>query len=243
VAGDVRIGLIADLHGNLFGLEAVLSELDQLGVDEIVCLGDVAVLGPRPLEVIETLRNRDIVTVCGNVDAWIGEGTSIFADPPTSLFTKTHVAWARARLNAAQLSWLGSLSMTFEREFGEIRAVFCHGSPASVDDIMINLSIERVGEFGHHIIVGGHSHRQSDVQIGTVRYLNPGSAGLPGVGPGGGLPVHERPDWIEYAVLRAGPDRIDVEMHRVRLNIDRLVRDATASGMPMLSEWRMLWGS
>jgi len=44
----MRLGLIADIHGNGLALDAVLRELEQIGVDEIACLGDIAV-GPQPV--------------------------------------------------------------------------------------------------------------------------------------------------------------------------------------------------
>ena len=47
-----RIGLIADIHGNALALDRVLGELEREGVDDIICLGDVAV-GPQPAESLE----------------------------------------------------------------------------------------------------------------------------------------------------------------------------------------------
>ena len=44
----MRLGLIADIHGNLVALDAVLAALTAARVDEVVCLGDVAALGPQP---------------------------------------------------------------------------------------------------------------------------------------------------------------------------------------------------
>lgn len=43
----MRIGLIADIHGNLLALETVLAHLAPEHVDEIVCLGDAAALRPH----------------------------------------------------------------------------------------------------------------------------------------------------------------------------------------------------
>ena len=40
----MRIALISDIHGNLVSLEAVLADIRQTGVDQIVCLGDVTAL-------------------------------------------------------------------------------------------------------------------------------------------------------------------------------------------------------
>lgn len=44
----MRVAALADIHGNLPALEAVLSDVETAGVDAIVLNGDVAdVLGPR----------------------------------------------------------------------------------------------------------------------------------------------------------------------------------------------------
>jgi predicted phosphodiesterase len=66
----VRIGLIADIHGNSVALETVLTELTRERVDRVVCLGDVAVLGPEPAAVMALLRELAFPVVMGNTDAW-----------------------------------------------------------------------------------------------------------------------------------------------------------------------------
>jgi predicted phosphodiesterase len=48
-----RIALISDIHANEVALRAVLAEIRRTGVDQVICLGDVATLGPRPNAVIE----------------------------------------------------------------------------------------------------------------------------------------------------------------------------------------------
>ena len=52
----MRYAFISDIHGNLQSLELVLADIKQVQVDQIVCLGDVASLGPQPREVIARLR-------------------------------------------------------------------------------------------------------------------------------------------------------------------------------------------
>jgi len=37
----MKIGIISDIHGNYEALKSVLSDLDNKGVKEIYCLGDV----------------------------------------------------------------------------------------------------------------------------------------------------------------------------------------------------------
>lgn len=64
-----KIALLADIHGNLPALEAVLAEITAEGIERTVCLGDVASLGPQPNEVIARLRALGCPTVMGNTNA------------------------------------------------------------------------------------------------------------------------------------------------------------------------------
>src|SRR5215216_2301905 len=63
------IALIADIHGNLAALEAVLDALRAEPADQIVCLGDVAATGPQPCGVLRRLRELGCPMVMGNADA------------------------------------------------------------------------------------------------------------------------------------------------------------------------------
>ena len=58
----MRVAVLADIHGNLPALEAVLRDVDAAGVDAIVLNGDLAD-GPMPaqtLDRLEELGNRAI---------------------------------------------------------------------------------------------------------------------------------------------------------------------------------------
>ena len=78
---DVLLAAISDIHGNLPALEAVLAELEREGVDELVCLGDVA-LGPQPAETVARVRGLGCAVVMGNWDAWVLEGFPASARRP-----------------------------------------------------------------------------------------------------------------------------------------------------------------
>jgi predicted phosphodiesterase len=61
----MRVALISDIHGNLVSLEAVLADIDREGVDQIVCLGDVAGLGPQPREILARLQALGCICIMG----------------------------------------------------------------------------------------------------------------------------------------------------------------------------------
>ena len=67
----MRFGLISDIHGNLQALDLVLAELGKTPVDALVCLGDVASLGPQPRQVLARLRQLQIPVVMGNHDNYL----------------------------------------------------------------------------------------------------------------------------------------------------------------------------
>ena len=64
-----KLTILADIHGNLPALEAALAEIAAEGVEHVVCLGDVAMLGSQPHEVIARLRALGCPVVMGNTDA------------------------------------------------------------------------------------------------------------------------------------------------------------------------------
>jgi putative phosphoesterase len=236
-----RIGLLADVHGNLVALRQVLSEFDSRDVDAIWCLGDVAVLGPQPDECVSLIRERGISTVCGNTDAWLVEDHPVRAARPDSDISKAFVSWTAGKLTAANLSWLKSLPAYKSVRLGDDEICLCHGSPASPDDIIVNMSAERVGEFGYKVLVGGHTHQQVHRQIRTTMYINPGSCGLPGVGPGEGVPIHKRPDWLQFVVIEHSGSGIDVTLEQIPADIEQMTAAVQATDMPEQLWWRSLW--
>jgi hypothetical protein len=60
--------IISDLHANLEAVEAVLQRIDQLGVRETVCLGDVVGYGADPGPTTRLVVERCKWTIQGNHD-------------------------------------------------------------------------------------------------------------------------------------------------------------------------------
>src|SRR5262245_17102725 len=68
-----RLAIIADVHGNLPALEAVLADIKASNVSSTVNLGD-CVSGPLwPRETMRVLEREGLPSVRGNHDRWLGE--------------------------------------------------------------------------------------------------------------------------------------------------------------------------
>lgn len=64
----MRIAVIADIHGNLAGLQAVLDDIKSRAVDAIVCLGDLVEGGEDNDAVVSLIRSLPISVLRGNHD-------------------------------------------------------------------------------------------------------------------------------------------------------------------------------
>ncbi len=92
----VKRAIISDIHGNLEALEAVLRDIDQFQVDEIICLGDIVGYGPNPRECIDRVMG---LTACllGNHD----QG-ALFDPEGFSSSAERAIFWTRSQLELAK---------------------------------------------------------------------------------------------------------------------------------------------
>ena len=192
----MKYAIISDIHANLQALTTVLEEIDKIGADQIVCLGDVVGYNANPNECVEIIRERQIPTICGNHDAVACRVADPWGFNPVALAA---AIWTRNNLKAVNLEWLRSLPNT--RQFDHFLAV--HGSPIdrdtyifSWDDIVPHLRF--LEEQNVKLCFFGHTHcpgifaadsslnvdNFQDTRIFTLEetmtYLvNPGSVGQP----------------------------------------------------------------
>ena len=85
--------IISDIHGNLEALTAVLGRIGDIGVDEIICLGDIIGYGPNPLECLDTVIDRCQLTILGNHDQ-----AAIFDPEGFNPIAMKAIYWTREQL-------------------------------------------------------------------------------------------------------------------------------------------------
>jgi putative phosphoesterase len=173
----VPVAALADVHGNLPALEAVLEEVDAEGVDAIVCGGDI-VGGPFSAEVLDLLTSRANVSfVRGNADRMVLEGSDEHGQD-----------WEaeRRRLGSTRLAAVASWPLTVELEIeGLGRTLFCHAIPTADDPIFTRITPDKdvaalIGDVEADLVVCGHTHVQFDRLLQTgLRVVNAGSVGMP----------------------------------------------------------------
>ncbi len=172
----MRVAALYDVHGDLPALEAVLAEVDREHVDRIVLGGD-CIHGPLPRETLGRLRalGERALWIRGNTDRLIaGEGVS---EPLHE--------WVAAELGEHDIAFLESLPLTQRLEVEGLGDVlFCHATPRNDEEIVTPLtSDERLASILEGVdadaVVAGHTHIQQDRTVGSIRWVNAGSVGLP----------------------------------------------------------------
>ncbi len=118
-----QIALIADVHGNLPALEAVLDDIQARGVRRIFSLGDIVGKGPQPRESLDIVRAKCEKFIQGN---W--EENVLHSDFISGKF-------ARAQIGKEHCDWLYGLPQGIMFEFCGRTVKLLHGRSV-VSDII-----------------------------------------------------------------------------------------------------------
>jgi predicted phosphodiesterase len=191
-----RYGIISDLHSNLEGLKSCLAALDEEGVDEVLCLGDIVGYNAKPAECLDLAFERCSHIIQGNHDRYL------LGEIPERLKESiVHVAkWGNEQLSDEQKRKLKDLP---ETTVVDDRVLMVHGSPRHRDEYLLThdaiegaLRSMKGKYLGLYVCFFGHTHLpflicdeevQADfkerttikLEKGTPYLLNVGSTGQP----------------------------------------------------------------
>jgi putative phosphoesterase len=186
----MRVAALYDIHANLPALDAVLSEVQQAGVDLIVVGGDV-LPGPWPRETLARLLDLELPVrfIHGNGERAV---LAEMAGPDSGIPPQYRplMQWTGAQLPAEYApllaAWPSTLTVTVEG-LGEV--LFCHATPRNDTEIFTRLTPEAkllpvFAGVTAAVVVCGHTHMQFDRMVGGIRVVNAGSVGSPFAEPG-----------------------------------------------------------
>jgi predicted phosphodiesterase len=138
----MKLAIISDIHANLPALEAVFRDIEKENPDEIYCLGDLVNFAGWDNEVIDLIRQRNILTIQGNHDEGIGHGKTDFpfsySSPAQKEFGLASIQNVNKDLSDDHRSYLRNLPFSAQLEyrfpFHPVRLTLTHGSPLSNND-------------------------------------------------------------------------------------------------------------
>lgn len=224
----LQIALLADVHGNLPALEAVLTHARKKGFDRLWYLGDFLGYVPFPNEVIDSLRAEKAVCILGNYDQKVLD----FARKKKKWKkSKASIKYAAFKWNHKYLSennrrFLQALPSTHRKRCHGMEVQLVHGSPLlATEPLTPATPLVRLRELAAattaNLIVSGHSHTAFRRKAGSAVFVNPGSVGR----PGGGDPR------AAYMRLTLSQGVIKTRQERVDYDIERTGRAIHAAGL------------
>lgn len=229
-SAKLRLALLADVHGNLPALEAVITELERVQPDYVVVDGDLINAVPFSAGVIDRVRSLGWLVVRGNHEFYyLNFGTERGASDGEDPARWGQLHWLVEHLSAEQGHYLAMLPD--ERTLylpgtqpvriahgvpGRNRVGFYHDQPAQA----VVAEIEGIAE---RTVISAHTHVQIDRHLRVELdppadpFANPHVDGRAGrdnathrhwhlVNPGSvGLPLSGEPS-AQFAVLESVPE-------------------------------------
>ncbi len=226
----MRIAVFSDIHANILALNNVLKEIEKDGFDAVYCLGDLVGYGPRPNEVIETMRNSGIQTVMGNYDDGVGYergdcGCAYVTDEEKRNGQKS-IEWTTEQVTPENKEYLRSLHERFEFKANGYKVLLVHGSPRRINEYLYEdrpmKSLQRMLEsIDADVMLCGHTHKPYSRTVNSTHIINDGSVGKP----------KDRDPRACYAVIELG-ETISVEFRRVKYPTAKVAEEIIEAGLP-----------
>lgn len=184
----MKIGLISDIHGNILALETAYKEFEKLGVEKVLCAGDIIGLGPYPEEAVQFLKSKNnLIAIRGNHEGYLLDGIPkiIHARPMTEEETNHH-KWIHGRLSESSKEYLNSLPKEQTVKFEDVTIYMVHYPTSKFGiykEFMLTPEIqdsERLfGDKEADVYVYGHTHVFGKNENNNKLYINLDSTGCP----------------------------------------------------------------
>ena len=244
----MRYALISDVHANLPALDAVLDDIDTIGVDAVCHLGDLVGYAPWPNEVVARIAERAIPGVAGNYDSTVAANYKHcgcrYEDPRQESLSHLSYEWTRHHVSAATKRALAALPFRIDIRLagGHVAgptATLVHGNHVlntvyvtedRSDEFLMRIS-EGIGATSQ-VIAFGHTHMPWHRVVDGVHFVNTGSVGRPKDG-----------DWrAGYVVLSVEANDIDIEFRRLEYDVERAASGILESTLPGEFAWYLRTG-
>jgi putative phosphoesterase len=226
-----RVAVITDIHGNLPALEATLEAIDELGIEEIYCGGDLVGYGPHPNEVCELIEDREIPTIYGNYDYAIARDLDdcgcAYVTPQDRELGQRSVQWTLEHTARAAKDFMLGLPFDIHFDLSGRSIHLVHGSPRKVNEYLFedkpaSLYERLAADERDPVLIFGHTHKPWVREHGGVLFVNCGSVGKPKDGD----------QRAAFAILTSTGDRIEASIERVPYDAEAVAREVADSGLP-----------
>lgn len=239
----MKFAIIADIHGNLEALEAVLEDIKIQKCTHFACLGDIVGYNANPRECLEIIRKMGIPCVKGNHDEYCSTDGPLTDFNP---YAGQAVNWTRRQLTEDEKKWLRELKyVRMVKNFTIVHATL--DEPDRWGYVFDRLAAAAnfpyqntsVCFFGHtHVplafvrdtVVRGGTYSKFKVEPGKKYFVNVGAVGQP-------RDNNPKAAYVIYDTVES-----TIELRRVDYDIAKAQRKVIEAGLPERLAERLAFG-
>jgi predicted phosphodiesterase len=170
---------MADVHGNLAALEAVLADPH----DVLICLGDTVGYGPEPGACVRRIMARAQLILRGDHDHALATDTIPRCAPSVQWLAEATAQLGEAQLSACERAALAELPLRASRTIDGVRYHMVHATPSDplyrYLEPLSDAWEDEVQELDAGLVLVGHTHLQFRREVAGRTILSPGSVGQP----------------------------------------------------------------
>jgi len=198
----MKLGIFADIHGNLFSFENIYRELKKEKCARYLFLGDICGYYYRQTEIMDMLADLpQLEIIAGNHDVLFLK--SLEDEKVMRNYTDKYglsFQFLQETIGPTHLDFLRNLPGEFHWDTEGIAAF--HGSPWDPleEYIYPGSPMERFTKLPFKLVFLGHTHHPMDIKLQNIRVINPGSAGQPRNG-----------EWPTYALYDTRTQELQIK--------------------------------
>ncbi|MBN1287981.1 MAG: metallophosphoesterase family protein [Anaerolineae bacterium] len=223
-----RLAILADIHGNLAALEAVLDDAAAHDIDYMIAAGDIVNWGPSSAAVLERLARVGCAMLRGNNEYYLLDYNTPRA--PDKWNGYVMLPWLHAQLNGAWhwriAAWPDQVSLRYP-DAPPVRiehgwpgnpwySIFPQTPDAEIEEKLAAAGVEET------TFICAHTHLPLDRRVGRWHILNPGSVGLP---------LDGIPGIATYMLVEGTPDGWEPAWRRAPFDIEKTLAALAQSGL------------
>ncbi|MGE6394958.1 metallophosphoesterase family protein [Chryseobacterium scophthalmum] len=231
----IQIAVFGDVHGNLPALEAVLNDIEERGIRQKFCLGDLVDFAPWGNEVIEKIRSLNITCLMGNHDERIAFDVPVIPlnkhseeETAARFLAINHSKKYITEENKAFLSELPfhlKLNYKIGEKHWNIQLV--HSSLESNDAYLYESENDEIfqnmlGESQSDVIMMGHTHMSFKKYFNGKWAINSGSVGR----------SREENRLASYVILTLDEEKVTPEIIQLDYPLEKVAQEIEKSEIP-----------
>ncbi len=225
----MKVGILSDVHGNDVALQAVINDFKKEYIEKVIYLGDLVAGGPNPKNSLELLKKLEIISwIKGNTDSKYEEIIDYWKlQNNVEKKLSDYYLYALKELKYEDIEYLIEKPVQESIDLEGWKVLCVHGSPRQqMEKMGEEIDKEKLSEIivgvKEDIILCGHSHRPSIIEINGKTIVNVGSVGIPFDGD----------NRSSYVILNIDKKNYSFNFKRVEYDIEKIINEAKVKMLP-----------